>query len=170
MCGGTAIVGIPIIGKQGLSPRVRGNLSPPVQSGPYPGSIPRVCGGTNDSWYQDAKDLGLSPRVRGNHSARSCWNVKHRSIPACAGEPADANDAIFVDGVYPRVCGGTYDSLVPGREGLGSIPACAGEPHSSFLPSKLVSVYPRVCGGTTLPDTSTPSTVGLSPRVRGNLR
>ena len=31
-----------------------------------------------------------------------------RSIPACAGEPAEPNNRIEYGTVYPRVCGGTY--------------------------------------------------------------
>ena len=91
-----------------------------------------------------------------------------RSIPACAGEPEEADFSSGRHGVYPRVCGGTrglplqpvprvgLSPRVRGNRGVsvlagrlsGSIPACAGEP-SGFLP--------RAHGAQ-----------GLSPRVRGN--
>ena len=51
------------------------------------------------------------------------------SIPACAGEPAEALYHQDIHRVYPRVCGGTSDlPLLP------------------YTPT----VYPRVCGGTSL--------------------
>ena len=91
---------------------------------------------------------GLSPRVRGNQVGKPA-NVRRRgSIPACAGEPRSADVPDVINGVYPRVCGGTLLMLdsedmekglsprVRGnlrrgrrmRAGSGSIPACAGEP------------------------------------------
>ena len=70
--------------------------------------------------------------------------------------------------VYPRVCGGTRNSLPLALTTLGlsprvrgnlafmahlggktrSIPACAGEPHHGRRPAGKGGVYPRVCGGT----------------------
>ena len=52
----------------------------------------------------------------------------------------------------------------------GSIPACAGEPPSSGARPIQARVYPRVCGGTMIRAPRTAATMGLSPRVRGNLR
>ena len=91
---------------------------------------------------------GLSPRVRGNHSLVGNMGNSERSIPACAGEPIKSALMIAMQGVYPRVCGGTMlpvsiTSIViglsprvrgnqpanpVGYERGGSIPACAGEP------------------------------------------
>ena len=188
MCGGTRHrVSQPFL-RFGLSPRVRGNRrgesrrrrrlrSIPACAGEPEGSghcgcnlrvYPRVCGGTTGITFVDGYQGGLSPRVRGNP-----WWVQQTtgwrgSIPACAGEPAFADESIAGVRVYPRVCGGT--SLAsPGtatRRGLSprvrgnlspfkcpagslrSIPACAGEP-SITSPSHVVrAVYPRVCGGT----------------------
>ena len=92
----------------------------------------------------------------------------HRSIPACAGEPALNSVLLMSPTVYPRVCGGTYTTMdgevsagglsprVRGNqevdllpsERFGSIPACAGEPIDTALYDAIVAVYPRVCGGT----------------------
>ena len=86
MCGGTIIDSTQGRLRQGLSPRVRGNLvrtryeqwelrSIPACAG-EPGSIsfvnipyavyPRVCGGTSHDERKAHRDSGLSPRVRGN--------------------------------------------------------------------------------------------------------
>ena len=50
---------------------------------------PRVCGGTIClcRWASFLK--GLSPRVRGNPQKLAVFGEVKRSIPACAGEPAD---------------------------------------------------------------------------------
>ena len=92
--------------------------------------------------------MGLSPRVRGNR------DVEHEKP--------------IIDGVYPRVCGGTValtvtdldtGGLSPRVRGnpllpsslvtqIRSIPACAGEPAAAEFFGDPDTVYPRVCGGT----------------------
>ena len=68
---------------------------------------PRVCGGTFDILVGIPASEGLSPRVRGNRA----WNLRappiSGSIPACAGEPDSLCSVRRIQGVYPRVCGGT---------------------------------------------------------------
>ena len=74
-----------------------------------------------------------------------------RSIPACAGEPAEWIDPQPCEEVYPRVCGGTkvavgnfqraiglsprvrgnLENPMDGEDQMRSIPACAGEPECS---------------------------------------
>ena len=129
---------------------------------------PRVCGGT-PSGSPTAKEYGgLSPRVRGNLRGLPLPCPGRGSIPACAGEPSQADYTVARVGVYPRVCGGTIadQGIAPYRLGLsprvrgnprsppdsasthGSIPACAGEPPPTFRCRPAWRVYPRVCGGT----------------------
>ena len=147
VCGGTAQQPALRRGREGLSPRVRGNQPGAHPLRPFPGSIPacagepivpagekpriavypRVCGGTLRWCAAGDADKGLSPRVRGNRGCCPCL-------------------------LCPR----------------GSIPACAGEPHLLISPVKHFGVYPRVCGGTSFSRVSVPSSEGLSPRVRGN--
>ncbi len=91
--------------------------------------------------------------------------------------------------VYPRVCGGTFWPPAPHGDKVGlsprvrgnhlqsqtvhvagrSIPACAGEPRGRGARATLRMVYPRVCGGTGTIRRNTSRSLGLSPRVRGNL-
>ena len=52
---------------------------------------------------------------------------------------------------------------------LGSIPARAGEPDNPPARCSPIRVYPRACGGTTSRRSPTRPSLGLSPRVRGNL-
>ena len=111
---------------------------------------------------------GLSPRVRGNLLLNIYQRIRLRSIPACAGEPNALRYTNYMKQVYPRVCGGTRNSMArgmgrkglsprvrgnPGRDGCecsgaGSIPACAGEPTYEMCRLYELRVYPRVCGGT----------------------
>ena len=188
MCGGTTAAGSQYQSAMGLSPRVRGNLSRAAAYHVNRGSIPacageplsfvtrpptltvypRVCGGTSCFPLRRMASRGLSPRVRGNPWLRSSPAPPQGSIPACAGEPAQAAGRQTMTGVYPRVCGGTLEQdtaylqargLSPRvrgnrRAGYGasigtrSIPACAGEPGYGHVADRNAGVYPRVCGGT----------------------
>ena len=137
---------------------------------------------------QHIRQRGLSPRVRGNPQPGYQPDAGRRSIPACAGEPAQQRRPAPQPGVYPRVCGGTalIADDIPAVRGLsprvrgnlrifeygfpvpGSIPACAGEPVAPSISSRAAGVYPRVCGGTERPPRPVGARQGLSPRVRGN--
>ena len=144
----------------GLSPRVRGNLSPParglrVRGMGYRRSIPACAGEPgDDASFAGVVPLGSIPACAGEPCPRYIKHVRMRSIPACAGEPTTASrsipacageptglsDLCAMKTVYPRVCGGTrarpailvYPRVCGGTpwRSLGSIPACAGEPHS----------------------------------------
>ena len=127
VCGGTVSEISEKIDAGGLSPRVRGNLRPPLRRRVGRGSIPacageplkffhhgsevevypRVCGGTITRLWPLAAQMGLSPRVRGNRLGRPRPSGPGGSIPACAGEPSLGSAGIGESGVYPRVCGGT---------------------------------------------------------------
>ena len=147
-----------------------------------------MCGGTDvgDTGYNGL--AGLSPRVRGNHVTGFGFAGQRRSIPACAGEPDSRQYNPQGGEVYPRVCGGTggvaaanlspvgLSPRVRGNPigcrmrtpGLRSIPACAGEPGFHDLAVPVAEVYPRVCGGTHTAPSGLTTSMGLSPRVRGN--
>ena len=194
---------------RGLSPRARGNRVTVEGDGDLSGSIPacagesacapprlrpsrvypRVRGGIIVVAPGDKNRPGLSPRARGNrHPARaSC--ILYGSIPACAGESAQAHSKALSRGVYPRVRGGISGyrlkrsrtvGLSPRARGnpvqeaysdlaAGSIPACAGEsaPRQGLVYS--VRVYPRVRGGIGTSAFQSIVEGGLSPRARGNL-
>ena len=142
------------------------------------------------SFEQFNEAIGLSPRVRGNRVPGLCRPEQEWSIPACAGEPPDAQALSHLQGVYPRVCGGTavrrgsrifnvgLSPRVRGnpthqaalKRSRGSIPACAGEPALPTVERRSSTVYPRVCGGTRILQTAHLRSAGLSPRVRGNRR
>ena len=130
VCGGTRVRRWPPTAFQGLSPRVRGNhqrqLHDKIQHGSIPACAgepwllglrlrslrvyPRVCGGTGFLGWRDYAIRGLSPRVRGNRPEHLLRNLVPGSIPACAGEPRNHPTLKAFSGVYPRVCGGTFET------------------------------------------------------------
>ena len=187
VCGGTYMSTQSESLLAGLSPRVRGNPHDGRYSPPVPGSIPacagephsiprramahrvypRVCGGTGIDAAHRLCDEGLSPRVRGNHQRVIRLHHRHRSIPACAGEPGRAGFPFSGGGLSPRVRGNRAASEAE-SERRRSIPACAGEPGCAHQEQDVVGVYPRVCGGTSAPCATMSKPGGLSPRVRGN--
>ena len=91
----------------------------------------------------------------------------------CGGTDSSHCARYCISGLSPRVRGNQSTPYHPSRYS-GSIPACAGEPHRRSRTLLKKRVYPRVCGGTPFglnrPVPNTASTMGLSPRVRGNLR
>ena len=172
---------------EGLSPRVRGSLRLPHVVSEILGSIPacagkpcskatvrrwqrvypRVCGEAALPITVTSLAKGLSPRVRGSRHLDDGVSGDDGSIPACAGKPRLPARARGSCGVYPRVCGEAYSSLLTNwrRQGLsprvrgsrlalplvtvsvGSIPACAGKPVECIGNDKQPPVYPpRVRG------------------------
>ena len=87
-----------------------------------------MCGGTTSAISGHSTPHGLSPRVRGNLQQQLPAARRHRSIPACAGEPIVRRQQGRREGVYPRVCGGTQaaELIEQGDEGLS--PRVRGEP------------------------------------------
>ena len=158
---------------------------------PSPSRVyPRACGGTVPPLTHSAATSGLSPRMRGNRPDGPHRHTLERSIPAHAGEPSTFDRAVRLGQVYPRACGGTgfemsgvaldrglsprmrgnLSASVQGQYAVGSIPAHAGEPDFLEQRKSAAKVYPRACGGTSTSVSVSPSSRGLSPRMRGNQR
>ena len=148
VCGGTD-AGVTAGGKDdGLSPRMRGNLSHHAHHPELHGSIPayagepiivagrnaadtvypRVCGGTGRPFDMGISGIGLSPRMRGNLPNRIRRMVISRSIPAYAGEPPPATPPGPARTVYPRVCGGTVAGVGGCCANAGLSPRMRGNP------------------------------------------
>ena len=136
--------------RQGLSPRVRGNLEVGVPVGRERGSIPagagepfirprsspdqrvypRGCGGTASPAQRGLIEEGLSPRVRGNPVGVLRVELRDGSIPAGAGEPGAVCPPRQNPKVYPRGCGGTREWRDMRRRTEGLSPRVRGNPHS----------------------------------------
>ena len=155
---------------RGLSPRVRGNLGGRSPESGRLGSIPAGAGEPVRSYSRITGDR-VYPRGCGGTLVFPLGDQGRRgSIPAGAGEPAPHDRKTSRgSGLSPRVRGNRLRDRQswPHR---GSIPAGAGEPYASRGTQARRRVYPRGCGGTDYCHLLSPSGVGLSPRVRGNLR
>ena len=140
---------LPRVPDFGLSPRVRGNLTPTGEARSAPRSIP-ACAGEPHRQRSTPAGRRVYPRV-------------------CGGTLIQRRLAPPSDGLSPRVRGNRIAIGQPQRP-RGSIPACAGEPVGGVTASPTATVYPRVCGGTLLAPGILMAKLGLSPRVRGNPR
>ena len=197
-----------ISSRNGLSPPTRGNPRisprraavsrsipahageppPPPDTASSPEVYPRPRGGTARRRPPPPSKRGLSPPTRGNHCGVSRVIVRHRSIPAHAGEPETHSRNRARLWVYPRPRGGTGNPLrdspacgglsppTRGNRGflgdflgyLGSIPAHAGEPGWTAAGWTAAGVYPRPRGGTRGCARLPRCARGLSPPTRGN--
>ena len=107
VCGGTTLTSPNLQWLEGLSPRVRGNLSAVSHRNSSKRSIPACAGEPKSTQVPVDSSPGLSPRVRGNPCEPLTIQLIHGSIPACAGEPRRSDICRRQVRVYPRVCGGT---------------------------------------------------------------
>ena len=125
--GGTGVGYVALASVWGLSPPTRGNPALRRPARPQVGSIPahagepagnqgahaalsvypRPRGGTRPRERDGLSRAGLSPPTRGNRASRGTRPNISRSIPAHAGEPADAVISGLANAVYPRPRGGT---------------------------------------------------------------
>ena len=153
-----------------------------------PAVYPRVGGATRVSHQAGHRRRGLSPRGRGNPACETLAAELGGSIPAWAGQPDPPPLPLSCNTVYPRVGGATevkgsvsidLPGLSPRGRGnllnlhqfqghLRSIPAWAGQPDSASREALPKAVYPRVGGATSERSNVSESSMGLSPRGRGN--
>ena len=186
VCGGTGKGRNALVGRIGLSPRVRGNLRLRRPPGAPPGSIPacagepllrdtadryrrvypRVCGGTLSPQERRAQQGGLSPRVRGNPKQKAQQAQRPGSIPACAGEPAASCRRPPTRTVYPRVCGGTRPGRAAGRAAPGLSPRVRGNHHRSRFRRRGLRSIPA-CAGEPGRYGAAPAARRVYPRVCG---
>ena len=186
VCGGTTARCALPRPRNGLSPRVRGNLQlrisaiagcrsipacageprAPEEGGAEVGVYPRVCGGTPSHRRISGCRRGLSPRVRGNLPAVVVRDERLGSIPACAGEPRPARQCSRRRQVYPRVCGGTsrQSGASQGEQGLS--PRVRGNPGVKGCPTAIIGSIPA-CAGEPMSTSSKSIQSGVYPRVCG---
>ena len=186
MCGGTAEGRRVEDGRQGLSPRVRGNHGQCAEKRVSRRSIPacagepsrdscarcrcrvypRVCGGTRYHSSITRSLRGLSPRVRGNLGQHAYIQYDMGSIPACAGEPTRFHVLTGAPPVYPRVCGGTLRETFLSVSALGLSPRVRGN-HRLYRANICYNRSIPACAGE--PTFSTPQggRKGVYPRVCG---
>ena len=170
----------------GLSPRVRGNPSPPaahynpsrsipacagepernLPTGRRSPVYPRVCGGTALPATDSHNRSGLSPRVRGNPVSGPHCRAAQRSIPACAGEPVGVGGFDGNVQVYPRVCGGTFPGAEYQRIAAGLSPRVRGNPGQHLAAHVRARSIPA-CAGEPPIRPPPPPAPAVYPRVCG---
>ena len=148
---------------------------------------PRVCGELVSGAIGRSFDNGSSPRVRGTQQDTGIRSVKHRFIPACAGNSHDSANSVPLMPVHPRVCGeliflagldffgggssprvrGTRQPVACHVQKLRFIPACAGNSMAGDVQVPHFAVHPRVCGELVARWPTSAGAAGSSPRVRG---
>ena len=151
---------------------------------------PRVCGANAVNMPCPALSAGSSPRVRGELRAQRHPPERLRIIPACAGRTAPRARTRRSGSDHPRVCGANTGTGTCGGRSNGSsprvrgerlprrihrtaqriIPACAGRTAPASHPPAPAADHPRVCGANRHTKGQPMSTIGSSPRVRGELR
>jgi len=148
---------------------------------------PRACGERAEELKGQLGDRGSSPRLRGTRKThrRACPGL--RFIPAPAGNALPIDSVADLLSVHPRACGersagrstpGGYSGSSPRLRGtlMGNlvntspdrfIPAPAG--NASPMPGAIsvTAVHPRACGERGWIQSSTASSAGSSPRLRG---
>ena len=165
-CGGTELTPDDPLPVAGLSPRLRGNPGiygpsyhpigsiPALAGEPLSAALaaavgtvyPRACGGTDYTCYCSPQKNGLSPRLRGNPTKYPTAQVRQRSIPALAGEPAKASQVYGTETVYPRACGGTPSWNEVRNAASGLSPRLRGNLIISHQPSYRMRSIPALAG------------------------
>ena len=132
---------------QGLSPRIRGNLSEVALKVKVDGSIPAHTGKPS-SPSRTALFCRVYPRAYGETS---------KEIPLTP----------TAKGLSPRIRGNPPIVTAPAPF-TGSIPAHTGKPFAPTYWEEFSRVYPRAYGETQMSLDHRPPPGGLSPRIRGN--
>ena len=165
-CGGTNAQHINLIGKVGLSPRLRGNPAIIAPLSVCHGSIPalagepvydpnleyqspvypRACGGTGQAISLGRYAAGLSPRLRGNPPVLGSNGLPQGSIPALAGEPPTGIRQPIGGKVYPRACGGTGSIAEWTAGDCGLSPRLRGNPQLDNEAHELSRSIPALAG------------------------
>ena len=151
---------------------------------------PRACGANPVDTRASSPSPGSSPRMRGKPGARFWQSVRHRIIPAHAGQTQSGHLAGSVLTDHPRACGANAirpsgwfgpDGSSPRMRGKRSrspffdgirriIPAHAGQTMSALIIGSCLPDHPRACGANSNKGSATVSASGSSPRMRGKRR
>ena len=149
---------------------MRGNPEDPRRKFYTFGSIPAHAGEPAFRSIRRRGCAGSIPAHAGEPNGRTFERRSPRVYPrACGGTPVDKQTGRALRGLSPRMRGNRR-CCGKGSAGVGSIPAHAGEPPEAVLGILGARVYPRACGGTFALGACDLQRLGLSPRMRGNLR
>ena len=128
---------------------------------------PRVCGELVSRRLRTSSTAGSSPRVRGTRQPFAHCALRHRFIPACAGNSISCLAPTPTMTVHPRVCGELTTATQAGGTVTGSSPRVRGTRSGDWPSTGWRTVHPRVCGELKIPPLGDIDSPGSSPRVRG---
>ncbi len=168
-------------------PAHAGNTPTPRWAKPCQTVHPRACGEHPGIFYAVKYYLGSSPRMRGTPLQPLQPPGLPRFIPAHAGNTGGGGAVASAVAVHPRACGEHLDNHAKALVNAGSsprmrgtrrgasqgqkfrrfIPAHAGNTSSAPVAACAAAVHPRACGEHSQKPSSTLSTAGSSPRMRG---
>ena len=154
-------------------PARAGNTLYPSPHDAPPTVHPRAGGEHTRTMKSVASDPGSSPRGRGTHHKLTTPPIRHRFIPARAGNTASSRSSDGITAVHPRAGGEHTDSSPAETSGSHEaprfIPARAGNTSMcrSFSGSPGSSVHPRAGGEHPDGSIATAFNAGSSPRGRG---
>ena len=151
---------------------------------------PRLRGERSVSYFWAGMGSGSSPLARGTDLAPGHGHLRHRFIPACAGNGSTSLDLPGTRAVHPRLRGERAAELGPEVAGVGSsplargtgpasarfvragrfIPACAGNGTGICSSRKSLSVHPRLRGERFAVHARSSAAGGSSPLARGTGR
>ena len=174
-------------GPRRFIPAHAGNRRSSLASRPASAVHPRACGEQDDEGEPHFSSSGSSPRMRGTGRARRFPLLKHRFIPAHAGNRSAFRRSSSVISVHPRACGeqnallsilapapgssprmrGTGVFLGVGRLVSRFIPAHAGNRRQARRRRRDSAVHPRACGEQHRDPADLANECGSSPRMRG---
>ena len=173
----------------GITPACAGKSKSAQGPADSSGDHPRVCGEKFLQRFSILLYRGSPPRVRGKGPPGND-RAAHRGItPACAGKSGFSGVSASFRRDHPRVCGekdvrtckwtacpGSPPRVrgkVPGNDrmsnGCGITPACAGKSLLDTEKADPSKDHPRVCGEKSIPASSTGTSHGSPPRVRGKV-
>ena len=150
---------------------------------------PRACGANPVDTRASSPSPGSSPRMRGKPGARFWQSVRHRIIPAHAGQTQSGHLAGSVLTDHPRACGANYVGADYRLVSAGSSPRMRGKLQQGQRHSERVRIipahagqtqwqpkysdrrpdHPRACGANGGLRAMGETCGGSSPRMRGKL-
>ena len=153
-----------------------------------PRDHPRACGAHSFMFAATSQRLGSSPRMRGSRYEYDEVTQEPGIIPAHAGLTLCSQAVTCRAGDHPRACGAhmaqdadmcTFEGSSPRMRGsqnnhicalqyAGIIPAHAGLTAGRDIRQPSIRDHPRACGAHWMISSSSSTSLGSSPRMRGS--
>ena len=172
-----------------ITPAYAGKSSRPLRPPECRKDHPRVCGEKAAILRAVCVPIGSPPRMRGKAGPNSAHNAASGITPAYAGKSSNVPSAFRCGRDHPRVCGekafvrsccasrtgspprmrGKVCTYSATEHGYGITPAYAGKSRPDPEPDAGTGDHPRVCGEKSMDFSSSFTSKGSPPRMRGKV-